>query len=110
MARLALTRSPCHQFIGLSVAHTSRCETDLIDRWDPLEMLGSQRRRLAGAYGLRFVGRSADTDQVTDCHEGEHLELFDLQQGDVVVTDRANGLRKRLAFVLSKCADIVVRI
>ena len=27
-----------------------------------------------------------------------------------MVTDRANGLRKRIAFVLSKCADIVVRI
>jgi len=27
-----------------------------------------------------------------------------------VVTDRANGLRKRIAFVLSKLADIVVRI
>jgi len=48
--------------------------------------------------------------KVTDCHEGEHLEVFDLQQGDLVVTDRANGLRKRIAFVLSKLADIVVRI
>lgn len=48
--------------------------------------------------------------KVTDCHEGEHLEIFDLQQGDLVVTDRANGLRKRIAFVLSKFADIVVRI
>ncbi len=48
--------------------------------------------------------------KVTDCHEGEHLELFDLQPGDLVVTDRANGLRKRIAFVLSKGADIVVRI
>jgi hypothetical protein len=47
---------------------------------------------------------------VTDCHEGEHLEVFDLQQGDLVVTDRANGLRKRIAFVRSKLADIVVRI
>jgi Transposase DDE domain len=48
--------------------------------------------------------------KVTDCHEGEHLEIFDLHPGDVVVTDRANGLRKRIAFVLSQCADIVVRI
>jgi hypothetical protein len=36
--------------------------------------------------------------------------VFDLQQGDLVVTDRANGLRKRLAFVLSKLADIIVGI
>jgi len=48
--------------------------------------------------------------KVTDCHEGEHLEIFDLQKGDLVVTDRANGLRKRVVFVLSKLADIVVRI
>ena len=48
--------------------------------------------------------------KVTDCHEGEHLEIFDLQPGDLVVTDRANGLRTRIAFVLSKLADIVVRI
>ena len=48
--------------------------------------------------------------KVTECHEGEHLEIFDLQKGDLVVTDRANGLRKRIAFVLSKFADIVVRI
>jgi hypothetical protein len=48
--------------------------------------------------------------KVTDCHEGEHLEIFDLQKGDLVVTDRANGLRKRIVFVLSKLADIVVRI
>jgi hypothetical protein len=36
--------------------------------------------------------------------------VFDLQKGDLVVTDRANGLRKRLVFVVSKLADIVVRI
>jgi len=48
--------------------------------------------------------------KVTDCHEGEHLEVFDLQKGDLVVTDRANGLRKRIVFVLSKLADIIVRI
>jgi hypothetical protein len=36
--------------------------------------------------------------------------VFDLQKGDLVVTDRANGLRTRLAFVLSKMADIIVGI
>jgi hypothetical protein len=48
--------------------------------------------------------------KVTDQHEGEHLEVFDLHKGDLVVTDRANGLRTRIAFVLSKMADIIVRI
>lgn len=48
--------------------------------------------------------------KVTDDKEGEHLEVFDLQEGDLVVTDRANGLRQRVAFVVSKLAHIIVRI
>jgi hypothetical protein len=48
--------------------------------------------------------------KVTDQSEAEHLEVFDLQAGDVVVTDRANGLRTRIVFVLSKMAHIIVRI
>jgi hypothetical protein len=47
--------------------------------------------------------------RVTDHHVGEHLELFDLQAGDLVVTDCANGLRQRVAFVLQQHADILVR-
>jgi hypothetical protein len=35
--------------------------------------------------------------KVTDQSEGEHLEVFELQEGDLVVTDRANGLRERIA-------------
>jgi DDE family transposase len=46
---------------------------------------------------------------VTDTHEAEHLEMFELQEGDVVVTDRANGYRERLAFVQQRQAEIVVR-
>ncbi len=38
--------------------------------------------------------------KVTDQSEAERLEVFDLQPGDVVVTDRANGLRTRIVFVL----------
>lgn len=47
--------------------------------------------------------------QVTDYHVAEHLELFDLRPGDLVVTDSANGLRQRVAFVLAQQADILVR-
>jgi hypothetical protein len=47
--------------------------------------------------------------KVTDQQEGEHLEVFDLQAGDLVITDRANGLRQRIVFVLRKAADLVVR-
>ncbi len=64
--------------------------------------------RVHTAFDL-LAGRLSQV-KVTDCSEGEHLEVFDLQKGDVVVTDRANGLRQRIAFVLSKMADIVVRI
>jgi hypothetical protein len=64
--------------------------------------------RVHTAFDL-LTGRLTQV-KVTDCHEGEHLEVFDLQKGDLVVTDRANGLRKRIVFVLSKLADIVVRI
>src|SRR6266849_5732370 len=47
--------------------------------------------------------------KVTDRQVGEQLEVFELQAGDLVVTDRANGLRARIGFVLSKAADVVVR-
>jgi len=47
--------------------------------------------------------------KVTDQSEGEHLEVFDLQPGDLVVTDRANGLRERIVWVKEKLAEILVR-
>jgi len=47
--------------------------------------------------------------KVTDRQEGEHLEVFELQAGDLVITDRANGLRQRIVFVLRQAADLVVR-
>ncbi len=64
--------------------------------------------RVHTAFDL-LAGRLTQV-KVTDCHEGEHLEVFDLHPGDLVVTDRANGLRTRIVFVLSKMAEIVVRI
>jgi hypothetical protein len=64
--------------------------------------------RVHTAFDL-LTGRLAQ-GKVTDSHESEHLEVFDLQEGDLVVTDRANGLRARVAFVLSKCAHIIVRV
>lgn len=64
--------------------------------------------RVHTAFDL-LAGRLTQV-KVTDYKEAEHLEVFDLQQGDLVVTDRANGLRERVAFVKSKLADIIVRI
>jgi hypothetical protein len=57
---------------------------------------------------IRLSGRLTQL-QVTDQQVGEHLELFELQAGDLVVTDRANGLRARIAFVQKPQADLVVR-
>src|SRR5205807_1272350 len=64
--------------------------------------------RVHTAFDL-LAGRLTQV-KVTDQHEGEHLEVFDLHKGDLVVTDRANGLRTRIAFVRSKMADIIVGI
>jgi hypothetical protein len=63
--------------------------------------------RIHTAFDL-LAGRLTQL-RVTDHHVGEHLELFDLQAGDLVVTDCANGLRQRVAFVLQQQADILVR-
>src|SRR6266567_7169207 len=57
---------------------------------------------------IRLSGRLTQL-KVTDRQEGEHLEVFELQAGDVVVTDRANGLRARIGFVHQQQADVVVR-
>ncbi len=46
---------------------------------------------------------------MTDRQVGEQLEVFELQAGDLIVTDRANGLRARIAFVQQQLADLVVR-
>ncbi len=47
--------------------------------------------------------------KVTDQHQGEQLEVFELQAGDLVITDRANGLRARMVSVLRQGADLLVR-
>ena len=47
--------------------------------------------------------------KVTDRQVGEQLEVFELQAGDLVITDRANGLRARIVYVLRQAADLVVR-
>lgn len=71
--------------------------------WGPL----GQIWRVHTAFDL-LAGRLTQL-KVTDTHEAEHLEVFELQAGDVVVTDRANGYRERIAFVKQQQADIVVR-
>jgi hypothetical protein len=45
-----MPRSARDGFISLCVAGASRCETDLVDRWNALEVSGSARAGLVGAY------------------------------------------------------------
>jgi hypothetical protein len=73
--------------------------------------LGPEARCLAGAYGFRFGGRSADPDQSDRLPRGRATGAsLSCTKEMWWSTSRANGLRKRIAFVLSKGADIVVRI
>lgn len=64
--------------------------------------------RVHTAFDL-LAGRLSQL-KVTDQSEAEHLEVFELQEGDLVVTDRANGLRERIVWVKEQCAQIIVRI
>jgi hypothetical protein len=63
--------------------------------------------RVHSAFDL-LTGRLSQL-RVTDHHVAERLELFELQEGDLVITDRANGYRERIAFVRERLAHIVVR-
>jgi hypothetical protein len=63
--------------------------------------------RVHTAFDL-LTGRLSQL-KVTDQQVGECLEVFDLQAGDLVITDRANGLRARISFVHRQLADLVVR-
>jgi hypothetical protein len=67
----------------------------------------AQGKRLAGLALTRSAGHGFTDLPVASTNRPE-TDL--VNRGDLVVTDRANGLRKRIVFVLSKLADIVVRI
>lgn len=63
--------------------------------------------RVHTAFDL-LTGRLSQV-RVTDSHVAERLDLFELQEGDLVITDRANGYRERIAFVRERLAHMVVR-
>ena len=46
--------------------------------------------------------------KVTDCHEGEHLEIFDLQKGDLVVSkgDVSRGVQVPPNLVIGKIISV----
>lgn len=63
--------------------------------------------RVHTAYDLQ-AGRLSEV-QVTDDKVGENWNRFDLQAGDLLVSDAANGYRGHIAFASSKQTDVVVR-
>lgn len=48
--------------------------------------------------------------KVTNTSVAECLEIFDIQAGDLLVSDAINSLRERVAYVRGKMADLVVRL
>jgi hypothetical protein len=63
--------------------------------------------RVHTAFDL-LAGRITEL-HITDRKVSETLTLFDVQAGDLLVSDSANGYRDRLAFVRENHADLVVR-
>lgn len=57
---------------------------------------------------IRLSGRLTQL-HVTTKHVAERLEVFDIQAGDLLVSDAINSLRERVAWVKGKMADVVVR-
>ena len=47
--------------------------------------------------------------QVTTKHVAERLEIFEIQAGDLLVSDAINSLRERVAWVKGQRADLLVR-
>jgi len=64
--------------------------------------------RLHTAYDL-LAGRLTQL-QVTDTHVAEQLEVFDIQAGDLLISDAINSLRERVVWVKAKMADLLVRL
>lgn len=63
--------------------------------------------RLHTAFDL-LAGRITQL-HITDRKVAETLTLFDVQAGDLLVSDSANGYRDRLVHVLGQQADLLVR-
>src|SRR5579872_3022454 len=64
--------------------------------------------RMHTAYDLQ-AGRVVQVS-VTDRHEGESLQHFALQAGDIAVADNGYGYRSNVAYAHSRGADVVLYI
>jgi hypothetical protein len=66
-----------------------------------------QRWRIHTGFDL-LAGRLAEVHVTTD-KVAETWSLFDVQAGDLIISDRANGYRDRLCFIHEQQADAIVR-
>lgn len=63
--------------------------------------------RVPTAFDL-LGGRLAEV-LVTDEHQGEDWRLFDVQEGDLFISDRVNGSAQRIAEMVCRGAQVLVR-
>jgi hypothetical protein len=74
-----------------------------------LKCLGKDGKtwRIHTAFDL-LAGRLTEA-QLTDRHVGESWKLFDIQAGDLVISDAINGYPERIGWVKDQQADALVR-
>ena len=61
-------------------------------------------------YSIALPSLQCDYAAFTDCRQGERLQNFPLQAGDVILADRAYGKRGQLAALREAGADAIVRV
>ena len=66
-----------------------------------------QRWRIHTGYDL-LAGRLAEIQVTTDA-VAETWSVFDVQEGDLLISDRANGYQQRLWFVHERTSEAIVR-
>ena len=74
-----------------------------------LKCLGKDGKtwRIHTAFDL-LAGRLTEA-QLTDRHVGENWKLFDVQEGDLLVSDAINGYPERIGWIKDQKADALVR-
>jgi len=74
-----------------------------------LKCLGKDGKtwRIHTAFDL-LAGRLTEA-QLTDHHVGESWKLFDVQPGDLIVSDAINGYPERIGWIKDQQADALVR-
>lgn len=97
----------------------SACQSAFLVRggWRRVLLLDATHLACKGARGVVWrihtafdllAGRITEL-HLTDRKVAETLKLFDVQAGDLLISDSANGYRDRLVYVLSRGADLLTR-